>query len=1028
MGDSTNQNKADDININSKLPGVLKFYKESSFSLQLKARIFFKICIAAIFALIILSISSSYVRLTGPQNALDFKILIPIIILLLIFVGCLALLLKGKFNIAAHLFLVSTNLCVWFIMFFARNEHVVIKLDTVVLIIAIINSIPLLINKYKSTIIFYIITNLIILFLFISYFKNDYGLSNAIVIDYFADTAIALFFSGIVIYQIARINHKTLKKVETDYQKRAKAENELKKSETIRKKIFESSSIPMVIMDAEYFEFVDLNDAAVEIYGYDTRDDVVGKTQVDVSADYQHGGELSGNKLKKIIEKANQEGTLTFEWLHQRPNGECWDAEVHLLSFEFENKLYIQYSLVDITERKRAKDALAKSERRFRSIFENAQVGIYQSTTDGEILQANPALLEILGYDDIESLFKRNLTKDKYFVDKSRKEFMKEIQKKGFVKDFKTEWLKNNGEKIIIRENARIVKDSDGNIKYFEGFVVDITERERVMKALAESEEKYREMTELLPVAIWEINLNGICTYTNKVGFQIHGYTPDDLVKGINVLDLIIPEQRDYAANTLKKRLNGFVSHGDEYIALRKDGTTFPAKIYTSVIYHNKKPVGFIGVTIDITETKKAAQEVKESEEQLKMALLGAKLGMWDWSIKNNIIKVNDLFVEMLGYTLNDFVGGVLTFEDWKKMLHQDDFDNAMKLFNEHVEKKTELYEAVFRMRHKNGDWKWILARGKVAEWIKGEPMRALGTHLDITTRKKAEQELEKYRKHLEFLVQDRTEELATANEELTSTNEELLNQRQELETVLLNLQNTQKQLVHSEKMASLGVLASGIAHEINNPLNFIKGGVYGIESYVKENLKEYLDELDPFLDGVNEGIYRAAEIVKSLNHYNRRDDSVMVSCDIHSIIDNCLVMLKNQIKDRIKIEKKFTTKEYVLACNEGKLHQAILNVLTNAAHAIEEKGTIRIKTFVIAKEFKLEITDTGTGISDEHVDKILDPFFTTKAPGKGTGLGLSITYNILQEHNGTIEFKSKLHKGTTVIITLPLKTQTDGK
>lgn len=896
MGNSSNRNKEDNSIIKSKLPRILTIYKDRSFSLQLRVRVFYKICIAAIFALLLLLISSSYVRIIGPQNVLDFQILFPILTLLFIVVGCLVLLIKGKYAIAAHLFLISTNLCIWYIMFFSRNEHVVMKLDTVVFILAIINSIPLLINKYKSTIFLYIITNLVILFLFVSFFKNDYGLSTNIVIDYFADTAIALFFSGIVVYQIVRINHQTLQKVESDYQKRIKAEKELRKSEIIRKKIFESSGIPMIIMDVESYKFIDLNEAAIKVFGYNSAEDILGKKPVDVSPSHQYDGELSSTKAAAIIKASKNKETMTFEWLLQRPNGEYWDAEIHLLSFEFEKQIYLQYFIIDITERKKAEKALAESESRYRGIFEDAQVGIYQTTPEGEILKANPALLKILGYDDLESLSKRNLNESLYFVNESREDFKETIHKHGFVKDYKSEWLKKNGEKIIIRENARIVKDAEGNIKYYEGFVVDITEREKVMKALAESEEKYREMAELLPVAIWEINLNGICTYANKVGFEIHGYTPEDLVHGINVLDLIIPEQREYATNILKQRIDGVVSQGDEYVARRKDGTTFPARIYTSVMYHDKKPVGFLGVTIDITQIKQA------------------------------------------------------------------------------------------------------------------------------------EQELEKYQKHLEFLVQERTEELATANEELTSTNEELLNQRQELEAVLLNLQNTQKQLVHSEKMASLGVLASGIAHEINNPLNFIKGGVFGIESYVKENLSNHLTELNTFLDGINEGIFRAAEIVKSLNHYNRKDDTKMETCDIHSIIDNCLVMLKNQIKNRITIEKKFTINKCAIACNEGKLHQVILNVLSNAAQAIEKKGIIQIKTFIKTTNLILEITDTGCGISEKHVDKIFDPFFTTKPPGKGTGLGLSITLNIIQEHNGTIEYKSKLHKGTTVIISLPLKKQTDGK
>jgi PAS domain S-box-containing protein len=550
---------------------------------------------------------------------------------------------------------------------------------------------------------------------------------------------------------------------------------------------------------------------------------------------------------------------------------------------------------------------------------------------------------------------------------------------------------------------------------------------------------------------------------------------------------------------------------------------------------------------MDITETKNAEKELKESAEQLRMALLGAKLGMWDWDMQNNIIKVNDLFVEMMGYKLTDFSGGVLQFSDWKEMLHEDDFLNTIKVFNEHAKKNTELYEATFRMKHKNGDWKWILARGKVSERKDGKPIRALGTHLDITSNKKAqmalkeseqkyrtiieafpdvimisdlkgniifgnsaleeitgikpadytninrkakihpddqhlitkalkkllsedvrhtdiienrfidhwgnihwfsgimsklelnnqvyiqtisrdvtdkkniEQELDKYRQHLEFLVQERTDELETTNEELTSTNEELLQQREELEAVLLNLQNTQKQLIQAEKMASLGVLASGIAHEINNPLNFIKGGVFGIESYLNDHLQEHLGELNPLIEGINEGVHRAANIVTSLNHYSRKNDSKMLNCDMHAIMDNCLVILQNQTKNRIDIEKNYTDVKYGLKGNEGKLHQVVMNILTNAIHAIDTKGEIKIKTYVKDQRFNLQVTDTGCGIKPEHLSKVLDPFFTTKEPGKGTGLGLSIANNILQEHSGSIEFESKLNKGTTVLITLPL-------
>jgi two-component system NtrC family sensor kinase len=276
------------------------------------------------------------------------------------------------------------------------------------------------------------------------------------------------------------------------------------------------------------------------------------------------------------------------------------------------------------------------------------------------------------------------------------------------------------------------------------------------------------------------------------------------------------------------------------------------------------------------------------------------------------------------------------------------------------------------------------------------------------------------------MLVKERTAELETANKELTAANKELFGQRAEIETALDSLQDAQRQLVQAEKMASLGVLASGIAHEINNPLNFIYGGILGIENYINDHLKEHSETLKPLLDGIQVGAKRAADIVASLDHYTRLDNLPRVECDVHSVIDNCLVILKNQLKNRIVINKKYTDQPCTMICNEGKLHQAILNILLNASQAIEEKGTISISTLLENQQLVIAIADTGYGISEENLPRITDPFFTTKDPGKGTGLGLSIAYNVVQEHGGTLEFESKMGKGTKVIITLPVSRMDD--
>jgi len=252
----------------------------------------------------------------------------------------------------------------------------------------------------------------------------------------------------------------------------------------------------------------------------------------------------------------------------------------------------------------------------------------------------------------------------------------------------------------------------------------------------------------------------------------------------------------------------------------------------------------------------------------------------------------------------------------------------------------------------------------------------------------------------------------------------ELLKTNEALNSYIEELKTTQQYLVQSEKMAALGILTAGVAHEINNPLNFIQGGIVGIKSYFNDNIPEHLAQVEPLIDAMQTGVNRAAEIVTSLNHYSRRDDLPRTVCNIDNILDNCLLMLHNQLKSKVEVEKNYTNLPYVLICNDGKLHQAFLNIIANAGQAISKKGNISIVTQIVNEYLQITISDNGDGISDEDIKKIFDPFFTTKDPGKGTGLGLSITYKIIQEHKGTIEYESEVGVGTNVIVKLPINTE----
>lgn len=278
---------------------------------------------------------------------------------------------------------------------------------------------------------------------------------------------------------------------------------------------------------------------------------------------------------------------------------------------------------------------------------------------------------------------------------------------------------------------------------------------------------------------------------------------------------------------------------------------------------------------------------------------------------------------------------------------------------------------------------------------------------------------LDEHKKELENKVRERTKELNKKNHKLKKSNKEL-------SLTIGKLSEAQNQLIHSEKMASLGILTAGVAHEINNPLNFILGGYTGLKNYFEGTNNTANDEVNFFLNSINVGVERASKIIDGLSQFSRSTDSYDENCDIHRILDDCLIMLNISIEDNIHVKKQYTKANAVIKGNLGKLHQVFLNILNNSVQALIHPGEIVVQTKHVGTWIEIRLTDTGCGVSETNLSRITNPFFTTKQPGEGTGLGLSISFSIIKDHSGTIAFESKEGSYTTVIIKLPLNKAED--
>jgi signal transduction histidine kinase len=325
----------------------------------------------------------------------------------------------------------------------------------------------------------------------------------------------------------------------------------------------------------------------------------------------------------------------------------------------------------------------------------------------------------------------------------------------------------------------------------------------------------------------------------------------------------------------------------------------------------------------------------------------------------------------------------------------------------------------------------------------------ALADKINILKKEKEEEQAAKLRMFKE-------------NEELIREQNTMLEQKvtirtEELENALRNLQNTQSQLVNQEKMASLGQLTAGIAHEINNPINFVSSNIAPLKRDIKDIMevinfyretgeKEFspssikeakkleqdleldyvLDEVDQLLKGMEDGAKRTVEIVKGLRLFSRVDEQDVKKVDLHDGINSTIILLNSSIPGKIRIIREFGELPLV-ECLAGKINQVFMNIINNAVHALSDHldtikdPKIEIRTKAFLDHIVVEIEDNGPGMSPQVKQKIFEPFFTTKAVGRGTGLGLSIVYSIIENHKGTLEVISEEGQGTIFKISLPL-------
>jgi PAS domain S-box-containing protein len=681
--------------------------------------------------------------------------------------------------------------------------------------------------------------------------------------------------------------------------------------------------------------------------------------------------------------------------------------------------------VTDISERKQVEDALRASEERFRRLYDEAPVGYHEVDTEGRYVNINRTECEMLGYAR-EELIGRSVFD--FVAEEIRAQaqqgFGDKVRGRTPLRTIERPYVTHDGRRLIVSIEERYKRNEQGEIVGIRSTVQDITERKRTEAALVASEKRARALFEGIEDAVFVHAPDGRILDANPAATRLLGYTRDELCS-MTTAEIDEPE---FAAG-FQDRLASQLSRGHLSCEGRhrtKDGRVVPVDINTSTILFDDQ-VAVLAVIRDITE-RKALEETRRqfAEAQMRNAR--------EMEAKNLALSQSEARYRQLTEGCLD---GVVVA----------DRHGLITLFNPAA-------EAIF---------------GQVAADVLGRPLTVL---MPAEFHPRHDAGFQRFVEIRESHIVGKTVELRGVRKngdefplELSLNAVELAGELQFIGSIRdqTERQRMRAMLAQSEKLASIGLLSAGVAHEINNPLAYVANNLAVLERDMKgvlelmalyqsaheplraaapallQSVEEKAEDLDwdyvrdnlqRMLARTREGVQRVANIVQNLRGLARTSPPKMESASVPDLLEAALEMIRGRLR-RHNIEVVVRHGDLPrLECVPSQVSQVILNLLINAAQAIEstgraEGGRVEFSTRREGDSAVLSIRDNGCGIPPEGFAQLFDPFYTTKSVGEGTGLGLSISHGIVTGHGGRIEVESRVDEGTCFHVFLPLKKPT---
>ena len=602
---------------------------------------------------------------------------------------------------------------------------------------------------------------------------------------------------------------------------------------------------------------------------------------------------------------------------------------------------------------------LRLSEEKYRIFFENSANAMLM-IRDKRFVDCNLAALKLLGYEEKDNFF--NLHPEELSPEyqsngsKSSQEAdrMMKIAMAEGAHRFEWRHKRKNGD-IVPVEISLTAVPVDGEI-LLHVIWWDISQRKQAEEQLQKSEERFRTMAELLPEAIFETDIGLTVIYANQQAAITFGYSKDDIIVGLKSTDMFLPEEIPKLLANVTAQFCGEEIYRSEYLCRKKDGSIFPTVFRVSPILKNGKPDGIRGVVIDLTEQKRAMAQLNESEERFRNLAELLPEAVFETNLEMILTYANKRAFELYGYTEEDYRKGLHSLNMFAPKERKRVLSNTKAQFSGVKHRSTE-YLSV----RKDGTVFPTLFH--VSPIIKdGKPAGLRGLIVDLSLHKQAEEEILKLR-----------------------------------------------------KLESVGVLAGGIAHDFNNLL----AGLFGNIEMAKRLLSDQ-DKAYKYLQSAGMSMERATSLTQQLLTFAKGGDPIKETLALGGVIEEIATFSLRG--SNVKLLLHIAQDLLLVDADKGQISQVISNLVINGKQAMPDGGIITVTAENIKvngeREVRIRVQDQGIGIAPQHLDRVFDPYFSTKQ--QGNGLGLASCYSIISKHGGTITVASELNRGTTFTMTLP--------